>query len=208
MIPRPSTLLVLLSALNYYYVSGAVVTLLVPAAAPNQALSGKYLGTDTEGHTSWSVGPGSPSGSFTDTDFPGVTVVAGATDAQAQGTLATVLGGVSATISASEGCTFSAPASGGAVAANCLASGQVVGTFGPGGVPTTSFTQTEFTTLATLVPIQVPDSGSGAIPSGTSTSPTSSSPTSTSTTNGALKGGVSWGIAGPASLFILIASLM
>lgn len=93
MIPRPSTLLVLLSALNYYCwflsllprrtsgplltlnsdVSGALVTLLVPAAAADQALSGKYLGTDTQGHTSWSVGPGSPSGSFTDTDFPGGT---------------------------------------------------------------------------------------------------------------------------------------
>lgn len=115
-----------------------------------------------------------------------------------------MLGGVSATISASEGCTFSTLASSGAVAGNCLASGLVVGDFGPGGVPTTSFTQTEFTTLATLLPIQVPDSGSGAIPSGTSTS---SSATSTSTTNGALKGGVSWGIAGPVCLFILLASL-
>ncbi len=53
--------------------SGAVVSLLVPEAEVDQALAGKFLGTDAQGHTSWSIGGGTPSGSFTETDFPGGT---------------------------------------------------------------------------------------------------------------------------------------
>lgn len=50
-------------------VSGAVVSLLVPFADPDNAVTANYLGTDAEGHTSWSVGVGVTSGSFTNTNF-------------------------------------------------------------------------------------------------------------------------------------------
>ncbi len=54
-------------------VSGAVVSLLVPFADPDNAITANFLGTDAEGHTSWSLGVGTTSGSFTNTNFLGGT---------------------------------------------------------------------------------------------------------------------------------------
>ncbi|KAM5538849.1 hypothetical protein V8D89_007571 [Ganoderma adspersum] len=190
MIFKLSTILVLLSALSSYYVSGAVVSLLVLDAEPHQALAGKYLGTDAQGHTSWSVGPGTPSGSFTDTDFPNVTLVAGASDAHQVEAFKTVFTDVTLSATASEGCAFATPASGGVVSATCSGVGQVVGA--TSSTTTTSVVSTAYATLAALVPVQVPDSGSGALPS----------------KNSAWKGGINWGVAGPAVALILIAGLM
>lgn len=166
-----------------------------------------------QGHTSWSIGPGTPSGSFTDTDFPGgtfntpvlrflfswlttstiVALITGATDVHEIGSLNTVLANVTVAIAGTEGCAFATPASTGVVSASCSASGRVVGTYS--GVAVTSVVQEMYTSLAAFIPVQVPDSGSGAIPSGT-------------TKNGASKGGITRGVAGAASLLVLLAGLM
>ncbi len=115
-----------------------------------------------------------------------------------------MLAGVTFAFTASESCAFArAPASRGAVSAACSRSGQVVGA--SSGTTSTSAVQTAYTSLAILIPVQVPDSGSGAIPTA---SGTASAPTSTSTKNGASKGGIDWAVAGPAGLLILIAGLM
>lgn len=85
MLCKSSAVFVLLSALSHYCefpslflcrlvthsdigVSGAVVSLLVPLANPDEAITAQFLGTDAEGHTTWSLGPGAPSGAFTNTD--------------------------------------------------------------------------------------------------------------------------------------------
>ena len=144
-----------------------------------------------------------------------VTLVAGATDVHQSISLELNLGVGTLTAVDVEGCAFATPTNGGAVAASCSVSGLAVGVID--GTATTSTVSSVYTTMATLVPVQVPDSGAGAIPSGAATASTpkgtggssdGSSPTSTSTKNGASKGGVNWGIVVPAGLFIFQASFM
>ncbi|PIL26064.1 hypothetical protein GSI_11818 [Ganoderma sinense ZZ0214-1] len=161
MLFKPSSILVLLSALSYHCVSGAVVSLPVLDANPDQAIAAKFLGTDAQGHTSWSIGPGTPSGSLTDTDFPAVTLVAGATDAHEFGVSQTAFDGATLSITASEGCAFATPASGGVVSGTCSGLGQVVGVVSS--TTTTGTITTAYTTLATLVPVQVPDRPAGVL---------------------------------------------
>ncbi|KAI1782957.1 hypothetical protein LXA43DRAFT_1103196 [Ganoderma leucocontextum] len=203
MLHKPSTVLVLLSALSHYYVSGAVVSLVIPFADPDEAITANFLGTDAEGHTSWSLGPGVTSGSFTNTDFDRDTLVAGATDVHEVGALSTVLDGVTLTLTASAGCSLATGVSGGAVSAACSALGQAVGAFS--GTATTTAITTAFTSQVALIAVQVPDSGSGAVPTAAATSAggtpsdTGSAP---STKNAAVKGRIGWGVAGAAGFLL------
>ncbi|PIL26194.1 hypothetical protein GSI_11949 [Ganoderma sinense ZZ0214-1] len=210
MIHKISTAFVLLmSALSHgYYVSGAVVSLLVPFADPDNAVTANYLGTDAEGHTSWSVGVGVTSGSFTNTDFIPGTVVADATNAQEVGALSTVIDGVTATITATGECSLAtATESGGGASAACSFSGQLVDA--ASGTTSTAVITTAYTSLQTLLAVQIPDTGSGAIPTAAATSgsgtasSTGSPPTSTSTKNGARKERLGWGVAGAAGLVLV-----
>ncbi|KAM5537331.1 hypothetical protein V8D89_009061 [Ganoderma adspersum] len=196
----PTAFVLLVSVLSQcYYVSGAVVSLLVPFADPDNAVTANYLGTDAERHTSWSVGVGVTSGSFTNTNFIPGTVVADATNAQEVGAINTVLDGVTATITASGECSLAtATESGGGASAACSFSGKLVDAFS--GTATTTVITSAYTSLQTLLAVQIPDTGSGAIPtaaatsSGGSASGTSGAPTSTSTKNAAFKERSGWGV--------------
>ena len=208
-------------------VSGAVVSLLVPFADPDNAITANFLGTDSEGHTSWSVGAGSPSGSFTNTNFIGGTsacmaslthiypadlcagtIIAGATNAHEVGALSTVLDGITATVTATGECSLATSTeSGGGASAACSFSGKVVDAFS--GTTTTTVITTAYTSLQTLMAVQIPDTGSGAIPtavatsSGGTASSTGSAPSSASTKNGAPKQRLGWGpVAGAAGLVV------
>ncbi|TBU24119.1 hypothetical protein BD311DRAFT_38949 [Dichomitus squalens] len=61
--------LVLLSVLNSPHVlaAPAVVSLLVPFALPDEAISASFLGDDGQGHSSYALGVGAASGAFTNT---------------------------------------------------------------------------------------------------------------------------------------------
>ncbi|PIL26068.1 hypothetical protein GSI_11822 [Ganoderma sinense ZZ0214-1] len=216
MLYKPSAVFVLLSALSHYYVSGAVVSLLVPLADGDEAVTGQFLGTDAAGHTSWSLGPGVPSGAFTNTDFAAVTLVADATDVHEVGALSTVLQGVTVTLTASAGCAVATGANGSPVSAVCSGSAEAVGAFS--GTSTTNVVATTFTSLPPMIAVHVADSGSGAVPtavstsgSGTattsaggsaSTSGAGSAPASTSTKNAAAKERLGWGVVGAAGLLL------
>lgn len=119
-----------------------------------------------------------------------VTLVAGPSDAKQVGAFKTVFADVTLSATASEGCVFATPASGSVVSATCSGVEQVVGAVSS--TTTTSVISTAYATTAALVPVQVPDSGSGAIPP----------------KNSAWKGAITWGVAGPAGALILIAGLM
>ncbi len=134
------------------------------------------------------------------------TLVVDATNAHEVGAVSTVLDGITATITASGECSLAtATESGGAASAACSFSGILVDVFS--GTTTTTVITTAYTSLQTLMAVQIPDTSSGAIPtvdtSSSESSSTGSAPDSTSTKNGALKGRLGWGVAvggGQASL--------
>ncbi|KAI0752158.1 hypothetical protein C8Q74DRAFT_1373938 [Fomes fomentarius] len=65
-----------------YAANAAVISLYIPGAKPD-VISANVLGTDDNGHTTWRLQPGVPSGTFTDADSAAftATMVAGPTDA-------------------------------------------------------------------------------------------------------------------------------
>ena len=49
------------------FAAPAVVSLLVPFASPDEAISANFLGDDGQGHSSYSIAAGTASGAFTNT---------------------------------------------------------------------------------------------------------------------------------------------
>ena len=130
------------------------------------------------------------------------TIIADATNAQEVGAINTVINGITASITASGECSLAtATESGGGASAACSfsRSGQLVDSFS--GTATTTVVTSAYTSLQTLLAVQIPDTGSGAIPTAVATSSsgsasgTNSAPTSTSTKNAAFKERFGWGVA-------------
>ncbi|PIL26063.1 hypothetical protein GSI_11817 [Ganoderma sinense ZZ0214-1] len=76
---------VALSLLSVSCVSANPVSLFLPGAEGDEAFTADLLGTDSTGHTTWRIGVGSASGSFTATGdgaaaYPSVTLVEGSSD--------------------------------------------------------------------------------------------------------------------------------
>ncbi|PIL26067.1 hypothetical protein GSI_11821 [Ganoderma sinense ZZ0214-1] len=154
----------LLGSLCAPYAAGGIVSLYIPnnVAGDGLPLTADPIGTDNTGHTTWRLGVGASSGTYTDLQFAQTSVVAtlveGPTDVQ-------VFANVGGATSAHESCAIATPtASGAAPIASCvleIADGSTTGTIAG-------------TETATPMPIQVADSKtSGSSSSGKQTASTS-----------------------------------
>ncbi|KAI1782958.1 hypothetical protein LXA43DRAFT_1068112 [Ganoderma leucocontextum] len=168
----------LLTSLCAPYVSGAVVSLYIPenVGGPGVPITADPIGTDNSGHTTWRIGLGAPSGTFTNVDsaFGAVTatLVEGSTDAHA-------FANIGGATSVREDCVIAtATASGGVPIASCvfqIADGSSTGTIAG-------------TETATPMPVQAADKTGGS----------SGSPTKT-TSGGSATGTPASGSSAPAS---------
>ncbi|KAM5538850.1 hypothetical protein V8D89_007572 [Ganoderma adspersum] len=84
MYTRFSAGFVALSILCLSHVAANPVSLFIPGGEGDEPFTADLLGTDSTGHTTWRIGIGSASGSFTATDgagaYPSVTLVEGSSD--------------------------------------------------------------------------------------------------------------------------------
>ncbi|EJF58983.1 hypothetical protein DICSQDRAFT_138879 [Dichomitus squalens LYAD-421 SS1] len=180
MLRRLAPALVLLSVLKSPHVlaAPAVVSLLVPFALPDEAISASFLGDDGQGHSSYALGVGAASGAFTNTATINGVLIAGPTDVQLVGVdLTTVIDGATAVVTGSADCAFPTGAvAGSSVQASCNLAGQGV-VNAPGGVQSENNVQDSFPqTIMPIIGLQLPDSGPGALPGGGPSASATASP--------------------------------